>query len=117
MAGVKFIGIEELEKRLKDNVTLNDVKRVVRHNGAQMTEKMKKNTETAFTKGYSLGDTARSINLNISDAGMTAEVEPTTEYAPYVEYGTRFMEAEPFVKPALDEQKKKFKSDMQKLVR
>ena len=36
---------------------------------------------------------------------------------PYLEYGTRFMDAQPFVRPAFDEQKEKFKDDMQKLVR
>ena len=47
---------------------------------------------------------------------MTAEVEPTADYAPYVEYGTRFMEAQPYLKPAFDDQKEKFKRDMKKLV-
>ena len=35
----------------------------------------------------------------------------------YLEYGTRFMDAQPFVQPALEEQLPKFKSDMKKLVR
>lgn len=35
----------------------------------------------------------------------------------YLEYGTRFMDAQPFVRPALEEQASKFKRDMQKLVR
>lgn len=57
----------------------------------------------------------RGIGLEIKDAGMTAEVEPTAEYAPYPEFGTRFMESQPYMKPAFDEQKEKFKSDMKKL--
>ena len=48
---------------------------------------------------------------------MTAESGPTTEYSPYLEYGTRFMSKQPFVKPALEEQEKKFNADMQKLVK
>ena len=48
---------------------------------------------------------------------MTAEVSPGTEYSPYLEYGTRFMEAQPFVHPALEAQEGQFKSDMKKLVR
>ena len=47
---------------------------------------------------------------------MSAEVEPTAEYAPYVELGTRFMEAQPYLGPAFNEQKEKFKKDMKKLV-
>ena len=48
---------------------------------------------------------------------MTATVEPTAEYAPYVELGTRFMEAQPFLKPAFEEQKKQFEKDLKELVR
>ena len=58
-----------------------------------------------------------NVNLEIKDGGFTAESGPTTEYSPYVEYGTRFMDAQPFVRPALEEQASKFKRDMQKLVR
>ena len=48
---------------------------------------------------------------------MTAVVGPTTEYAYYVEVGTRFMQAEPFVRPPWEEQKELFKKDMDKLVK
>jgi HK97 gp10 family phage protein len=69
-----------------------------------------------FKKGYQTGTTKRSIALEIKDSGMTAEVEPGTEYSPYLEYGTRFMDAQSFVRPAYNEQKAIFKADMQKLV-
>ena len=59
----------------------------------------------------------QSIGLDITDGGLTAEVEPTADYAAYVEYGTRFMEAQPYLKPAYDEQKKKFIKDLNELVR
>jgi HK97 gp10 family phage protein len=35
----------------------------------------------------------------------------------YLEYGTRFMDAQPFVRPAYNEQKAKFIRDMNKLTR
>jgi HK97 gp10 family phage protein len=70
-----------------------------------------------FKMGYQTGQTKRSIGLEILDDDMTADVEPTTEYAKYLEYGTRFMAAQPFVRPSYKEQKEKFKRDMQKLVR
>ena len=115
MAGIKVTGLKELEKALKDNVTMDDVKRVVRHNGSQLHRKMQDKAD--FKKGYQTGETKRSIGLEIKDSGFTAEAGPETDYSPYLEYGTRFMEAQPFIKPAHDEQKEKFKRDMQKLVR
>ena len=115
MAGIKIDGLDKLEKALKDNVTMDDVKRVVSTNGSQLQRKMQGNAD--FKKGYQTGQTKRSIGLEIKDNGFTAEVGPETDYSQYVEYGTRFMDAQPFVRPAYDEQKAKFERDMQRLVR
>lgn len=115
MADIKIKGLDELQKALKDNITLDDVKKVVRHNGTQLHEGVQNNAD--FSQGYQTGTTKRSVELEITDGGFTATVEPTTEYSPYLEYGTRFMEAQPFVRPAYEEQKAKFKRDMQKLVK
>lgn len=115
MGGIKVKGLDKLQKALKDNVSLEDVKTVVQKNGERLQRKMKKNAD--FKKGYQTGTTKRSIGLEIKDSGFTAEVAPETEYSPYVEHGTRFMEAQPFIRPAFEEQKAKFKSDMQKLVK
>ena len=115
MAKITVDGLEELEKRLKANATLNDVRRAVRQNGKALQKKMQGKAD--FKMGYQTGTTKRSIGLEITDSGMTADVGPETEYAPYLEYGTRFMEAQPFVRPALEEQSEQFKRDLQKLVR
>lgn len=110
MGDIKIVGIDKLQAKLKKNVRLDDVKRVVRHNGAEMQEKAMRNAPV------DTGTLKRSIGLKITDGGMSAEVEPTADYAPYVELGTRFMEAQPYLKPAFDEQKEKFKKDMKRLV-
>lgn len=115
MGSIKIKGLDKLEKALKDNVTMDDVKKVIRKNGAGLQAKMQKKAD--FEKGYQTGETKRSIMLEILDFGLSAEVQPMTEHSPYLEYGTRFMEAQPFVKPALDEQAETFESDMKKLVR
>lgn len=115
MGRLKVDGLEELQKKLKDNVNLDDAKKVVRHHGAKLQERMQDNAD--FSGGYQTGETKRSISLEIKDGGMASEVGPETDYSPYVEYGTRFMEAQPFVRPAFDEQKGKFKSDLQKLMK
>lgn len=115
MASIKVDGLDKLQKALKSNVTLDDVKKVVKHHGGELQRRIQSNAD--FSKGYQTGTTKRSVSLEIKDGGFTAEAGPETEYAPYLEYGTRFMEAQPFVRPALDEQGTLFKSDLQKLVR
>ena len=115
MPRIKIDGLKELEKALKDNVTMDDVKRVVKNNGSNMQRKMQTNAD--FKKGYQTGTTKRSIGLELKDGGFTAESGPETEYSPYLEYGTRYMDAQPFVKPAYEEQAQKFKRDMDRLVK
>lgn len=122
MAKIKVVGIEKLQRKLKKNVQMDDVKRQVRKHGGQLQEKAMRNApvgtpESTGIPGYVGGTLKRSIGIEITDGGMSAEVEPTAEYAPYVELGTRFMKAQPYLKPAFDEQKEKFKKDMQKLVK
>lgn len=114
---IRFEGLADLQKGLAKRTNLDAVKRVIRKNGDQMNAVMKKNTQSAFQKGYSTGDTAGSVNTELTDGGMTVEAGPTTDYHAYVELGTRFMEAEPFIKPAWETQKEQFKKDMDKLVR
>lgn len=122
MPKIKLEGVYELQKRLKENVQMDDVKRVVRHHGAKLQVLSQ---EKADFKGHfkgkkfvqPTGNLKRSIGLEFKDGGMTAEVEPKAEYAAYVEYGTRFMDAQPYMRPAWEEQKEKFKNDLDKLVR
>ena len=102
---------------LKENVTLDDVRRIVKKNGADLTKQMKRQTTVAYVKGYSTGDTAGSINMKITDGGLTAEVSAGTSYAPYVEYGTRYMSPEPIVQPSLDIVGVKFLSDLSRVMK
>lgn len=122
MAGVKIDGFDKLEAKLKRNMDLGAVRTVVRKNGADLQTKAQKNApvgtpQSTGIPGYVGGTLKRSVELDITDGGLTAEVEPTADYAAYVEYGTRFMEAQPYLKPAYDEQKKKFVKDLNELVR
>lgn len=111
MPKVKIVGIEKLQKKLIRNMDTSAVKTVVQKNGSEMQTKAQQKAPV------DTGNLKRSIGLAMRDGGLTAEVEPTAEYAPYVELGTRFMNAQPYLKPAFDSQKEQFKKDMDKLVR
>ena len=122
MARLEIKGLDKLEKSLKENATMSDVKKVVKHHGSQLQRVMQANAD--FKGHYEgknfvspTGATKRSIGLEITNGGFNAEVAPETEYSPYLEYGTRFMDAQPFVKPSYYAQKEKFKRDLNKLVR
>ena len=110
-------GTNLLTKHLSKIKDLEFARKTVKKHGAKLQKTMKDNAEPGkiFVKGYSHGDTKRSIGLETIDSGLTVVVAPNTEYAAYVEYGTRFREAEPFVKPALDSVEKGFIEDLKKM--
>lgn len=112
---VTFKGGLELSAKLMRNAKMEEVKQVVRTNGAEMNQRMARNA--VFVKGYSTGATRRSITLNLSNNDLTATVKPGTHYSVYLEYGTRKMEKQPFVGPSFNAQKVKFISDLKRLVR
>ena len=114
---IKIEGVEALVGTLKENVTLDDVKMVVAKRGADLTRQMKAQTTTAYVKGYSHGDTAGSINLKLENNGLTAVVKTGTDYSPYVEYGTRYMTAEPIVEPSLAIVGPQFIHDLERLTK
>lgn len=122
MPKIKLEGMEKLQVKLKKNVQMSDVKRVVKANGAALQEAAQRKApvgtpQSTGIPGYVGGTLKRSIVLEIRDGGLTAEVEPTAEYAAYVEYGTRYMNAQPYMRPSYTAQKEKFKSDLKKLTR
>ena len=110
---VEWRGTDKLAKKFRSNMELQLAKQIVKTNGAELDRRMKSNA--VFTRGYSTGATRRSINTSISDGGLTSTTKPGTHYSPYLEYGTRNMAAQPFVKPSWEVQKELFKRDMDRL--
>lgn len=108
---MKITGIDALQKKLRENATLDDVKHVVKSNTANMNKNMQ-NLAPVDT-----GNMKRSITSDFTDGGLTGRTQPHTDYAGYVEYGTRFQAAQPFVKPTFDVQKKAFKNDLERLTK
>lgn len=109
--GFKFVGADKLEKALRDKAKLAAAKQIVRNCGTKLQRGAENNAPV------DTGTLKRSITIEIEDDGLTAVVAPHTEYAAYVEYGTRYMTAQPYMRPAYEEVKAEFKSKMEELVR
>ena len=108
---VVFKGQAELSAALMRKAGLDAVKTVVRANGTRLQQR------TKLRAPIDTGTLFRSIDLQIKDGGLSAVVQPHTEYAAYVEFGTRKMAAQPYVKPAFNTVKAQFIADLQKLTR
>ena len=104
-------GVDGLLKQLHKNANLDDVKNVVKMNATELERNAKRDApvDTGFLR--------RSIGLEFEDAGFTARVMATAEYAPYLEFGTRFMSAQPFIRPSFYPQSFRFKQDLDRLMK
>lgn len=119
MAKVEIKGDDILLRALQTAANMKAHKAAVQKHGADLQKKAKSNA--VFTRGYatgakkrSTGATKRSIKLEITDGGFTAKVTAGTDYSGYLEKGTRFMEAQPFMKPAFDVVQPKFINDLRR---
>lgn len=124
----EFRGLDKLQQKLKTVAKMQEVEQLVEKHGAEMQKKAIKNAERfrghyegRGTKKHFVkptGATKRSISVNSSKLDrFKYRVAPGTEYAVYVELGTRKMSAQPFIKPAFDQQKELFKRDLERLVK
>lgn len=110
MATIEFEGLDEMAQSLLKNASSEKRSKVLRKYGSKLKEAAVKRAQ--FNKGYSTGATRRSITL---EAGSDrAVVEALTNYSGYLEVGTRKMEAQPFMKPALEEVVPKMVEEMAK---
>ena len=121
-------GLEKLQTKLQRVAKMEEVERIVEKHGAEMQKKAVNNA-SKFRGHYEgrgknkhfvkpTGATKRSISVNSSKIDrFKYRVAPGTAYAVYVELGTRKMSAQPFIKPAFDDQKKLFKNDLERLVK
>ena len=120
---VEIRGVKEMQKMLNEVANLKDVQNAVKVN---TTEMHRKATRNASFKGHydssgnfikPTGATKRSIGIEFKDGGLTGVVKTGTHYSPYLEFGTRKMSAQPFMRPAFYDQRVKFMQDMQRLLK
>ena len=57
---------------------------------------------------WDTGTLRNSISTTIGAGGLSAEIGPTVDYAPYLEYGTRRMPPQPYMGPAAERRAEPF---------
>ena len=107
----KLRGKNELIGALKERAEMADVKNVVKMNTSEMHRKAQRLVPV------DTGNLRRMTGIEFENEGMTGRVQAATNYASYVEYGTRFMDAQPFIRPAFHKQKPQFEADMRRLMK
>ena len=124
MAEVKIEGLSALVQKFNAlKYTGSQIRSVVKKNGAELQQQTQKNMLEEYKGHYEgkkfvkpTGATRRSAAVEIKDNGMTAVVAPNTSYFPYLEYGTRFMEARPTLGPAFKRISPIFIEDIKRII-
>lgn len=117
MVKTKLVGVDKLSRALQKKIGAPAVKQIISTNTARLQGKTVQNAAAAYTKGYSTGATGRSIRMELQDGGLTGVVGMGMDYDPYLEVGTRFMEAEPALKPAFNQVKTQMHNDINRLMK
>ncbi len=104
----EFSGADELLKKLKKAASHEDVTDAVKINTAELARNAIRSTpvDTGFLK--------RSITPEVT--GLVGRVRVGAEYGAYVELGTRFMAAQPYIAPNFMSQRIKFLNDLKRLM-
>lgn len=113
MLKVKVTGLEAITNALiiKKDV-MAKVKTTVKEHGSNLQSNAQSNMSKAYIHGYSTGKTMRETTLQLSNGGLTATVEPHSEYFKFLEYGTRKMTAMPTLHPAFQKESMLFIQDI-----
>lgn len=93
--------VEQLFERLKREAPIT-AKRVIKASAIRI-EKRARQLVPVDT-----GKLRRSIEIEYENGGLIARVTSDVEYAPYVEFGTRKMHAQPFMTPAAEEERPRY---------
>lgn len=110
-------GLDKLQRKLAKGIDKEEIEFIVAQNTAELQQKAqtKAPISTELTNpGGDHGHLKRSIKSEVN--GDTGIVRATADYAMYVEKGTRFMSAQPYMEPAFDEQKQIFLRDLKKAI-
>lgn len=119
---IEIVGVDLLQQLLENAAKMEIAKQSVRFWGAEL---QKRSIKKAVFRGHykngkfvkPTGNLRRSIMPpKISVDGLSASVVVLADYAAYVDKGTRYMEAQPFLTPALNEIEKPFVNSLKRLM-
>lgn len=103
-------GQDVLMKKLQQNMQKKAVKEVVKKH----TIVMQSNAQDLAP--HDTGTLKRNIRLMFLNGGLAGTVLSPVDYSGYQEFGTRFIDAQPYMGPAWRQERPLFISDLKELV-
>lgn len=106
----KLEGVADLEKALDSEKKIKAADMAVRKNAAMMQR------EAMYAAPVRTGYLKATIGAGLTVSHMYAKLEPFANYAAYVELGTRFMNAQPYLRPAWLKASQQLVDDLHRIV-
>src|SRR5699024_11981172 len=95
MANIVIEGGDEMVRAIRNRFNKDKVARVVKRNTLQAQQKAMRIVPVAKKNGDTLN---RSITIRVDTIGLTGYITAGAYYGPYVEYGTRKIDAQPLMR-------------------
>lgn len=127
-SSIHITGIKEMQKELQRLSSMEPVKEVIRHNTILLHQRTQ--SKAVFRghmgwekgRGYVFIKPTGFLRRNILGPyfelrGLTGKVRAEAEYSGYVEKGTRYMAAQPYMQPALNEIEPLFLADLRRILK
>lgn len=111
MYEIKFEGITEVIDHTIDAQKLDDIKQIVVKHLTEMAR------FSAIVAPYKTGFLKRSLITQIVNDGLTGIANYYAEYAPYQEYGTRWISGKFYLKRGFDRVMSNFISDIERVMK
>ncbi|WP_432368683.1 HK97-gp10 family putative phage morphogenesis protein [Staphylococcus chromogenes] len=105
--------IRQLEK-MRDNIEF-DVDQIMARKAVEMNGRVKKQARTVMIKGYWTGNLSRMIETT-RNGKLSYTVSSDAKYSGFLEYGTRYMNAEPFMYPVYFEIARELRKELKDLI-
>lgn len=114
---MKIDGLDELIMSLHEShdEIEDDADEILSTNAKAFHEETDAKTKQVFVKGYTTGNLARMLK-HANTGHLEYEITSKAGYSGFVEYGTRYMNAEPFMHPVYEEFISKVRADFERLL-
>lgn len=114
---MKHDGLDALIANFEDMLSDidDDVDEILKNNAIEYSTDAKKTAKEVMNKGYWTGNLAGNIKQNKS-GHLEYTIVSNAHYSGFLEYGTRYMEAAPFMHPVYLQIQKSVKQDLERLL-
>lgn len=114
---MRVTGVNKLIKRLQKNSQTidDDVDRILQENAREFRADTVKEARRVMVKGYWTGNLARMVE-DTKRGQMSYVITSNAHYSGFLEYGTRYMEPETFMKQIYEKYSVQIQADIERLL-